>query len=217
MGDRNPTTTHMESKKGGRPDKVDKDSVSRQHTDDAYSRMAHEQTLWVSYTQVAIQNVLSMMETKGGQVAEPGFVAQTVLSIINENFAYYSQSTRQARINQALFEETLATMSWAGQITTAFNPESQTLVIINFRPNDAADGLKKAGQYKSHGDKDQKEHARRFFDYYSPQQRALADQQLENDSIEVTIHEKNWSEQQQRYEDNVVRSSSYDTLSVNMR
>ena len=30
MGDRHPMTTHMELKKGGRPDKVDKDSAAEQ-------------------------------------------------------------------------------------------------------------------------------------------------------------------------------------------
>ena len=85
-------------------------------------------------------------------------------------------------------------MSWEGRITTAFDTESQTLLIINFRPNYAAEGLKLAGRYRSHGNRDQQEHAERFFDYYSEQQRTLAAQQREHDNIEETIHERNFRE-----------------------
>ena len=75
MGRRHPTTTHMESKKGGRSDKVDKDGAEELRT----------------HVQVAIENVLSIMETRAGNLPDHGFVAQIVFSIINENFAYYSQ------------------------------------------------------------------------------------------------------------------------------
>ena len=126
MGRCHPTTTHMESKKGGRPDKVDKDGAAELRT----------------HVQVAIQNVLSIMETRGGNLPDHGFVAQIVFSIINENFAYYSQQPQQGKISETMFQETLATMSWNGRLTTAFDEESQTLLIINFLSNDAAEGLR---------------------------------------------------------------------------
>ena len=88
----------MESKKGGRPDKVDKDGAAQLQV----------------HVQVAIQNVLSMMETKGGNLPDHGFVAQIVFSIINENFAHYSQQPQQGKISETMFQETLATMSWLG-------------------------------------------------------------------------------------------------------
>jgi hypothetical protein len=144
-----------------------------------------------------------MMETKGGNLPDHGFMAQIVFSIINENFTHYSQQPQQAMISEKLFQETLATMSWSGRITTAFDTESQTLLIVNFLPNDAAEGLKLADLYKSHGDRDQKAHAECFFDYYGEQQHTLAAEQRENDSVEETIHEQNFRERQQSYESDV--------------
>jgi hypothetical protein len=191
----------MESKKGGRPDKVDKDGAAEQRV----------------HVQVAIQNVLSIMETKGGNLPDHGFVAQIVFSIINENFAHYSQQPQQATISEKLFQETLATMSWSGRLTTAFDRESRTLLIVNFLPNDAAEGLRIANMYESHGDKDQKAHAKWFFYYYGEQQRTLAAQQQDGDSIEETIHERNFRVRQQQYERNVFRTSSFNTPSVQMR
>ena len=147
------------------------------------------------------------MEDSGGQLPDTGFVAQIVLNIINENFAYYSQQPRQSVISGALFKETLATMSWEGQITTVFDTESQTLLIINFRPNYAAEGLRLASYYRSCGNRDQQTHAERFFNYYGEQQRTLAAYQREHDNIKETIHEWNFREQQQRYESSVFRTS----------
>ena len=48
MSDRNLTTTHMESKKGGRPDKVDKDGASswQQPYDAAYDA-GYEKTVQI--------------------------------------------------------------------------------------------------------------------------------------------------------------------------
>jgi hypothetical protein len=46
--------------------------------------------------------------------------------------------------------------------------------------------------YKSHGDEDQRTHAKWFFYLYGEQQRTLADQQRASDSIEETIHERNF-------------------------
>jgi hypothetical protein len=158
-----------------------------------------------------------MMETKGGNLPDHGFVAQIVFSIINENFAHYSQQPQQATIGEKLFQETLATMSWSGRLTTAFDRESRTLLIVNFLPNDAAEGLRIANMYESHGDEDQKAHAKWFFYYYGEQQRTLAAQQQDGDSIEETIHERNFRVRQQEYERDVFQTSSFNAPSVQMR
>ena len=71
--------------------------------------------------------------------------------------------------------------------------------------------------YESHGDEDQTAHAKWFFYYYGEQQRTLAAQQRDNDSIEETIHERNFRVRQQEYERNVFRTSSFNSPSVQMR
>ena len=201
MGRCHPTTTHMESNKGGRPDKVDKDGAEMLQT----------------HVQVAIENVLSIMETRAGNLPDYGFVAQIVFNIINENFAHYSQQPQQATISEKLFQETLATMSWSGRLTTAFDRESRTLLIVNFLPNDAAEGLRIAHMYESHGDKDQKTHAKWFFYLYGEQQRTLATRQRDSDSSEETIHERNFRARQQEYQRDVFKTSSFNSPSVQMR
>ena len=126
----------MESKKGGRSDKVDKDGAEELQT----------------HVQVAIENVLSIMETRAGNLPDYGFVAQIVFSIINENFAHYSQQPKQRKIDEAMFQQTLVNMSWNGRITTTFDEDSQILLIVNFLSNNAAEGLRQARMYQTLGD-----------------------------------------------------------------
>ena len=63
MGDWNPTTTHMESKKGGRPDKVDKGlakdgATSKQPTtDEAFSAELNDWAWRVTLVPVVIQQI----------------------------------------------------------------------------------------------------------------------------------------------------------------
>ena len=53
--------------------------------------------------------------------------------------------------------------------------------------------------------------------HYGEQQRTLADQQRGSDSIEETIHERNFQAKQQQYDRDVWKSSSYNSPSVEMR
>ena len=118
------------------------------------------------------------------------------------------------RISQELYGQTLTAMSESGRITTHHDPNSDLLLIINFRPNFATAGLELAEYYRVHGNPDQRRHANSFLWYYSEQQHTLARRDFEPRD---TIHERNFKANEKPYNPATFRTSSYNTPSVPMR
>ena len=125
----------------------------------------------MSLVAVAIQNAMLGIEDRGKQVPKSGFCSQVIYKMINENFPYFSGSDSDMYVDDILYQCTLTWMSDAGRLTVAFKPTSQMMMLQNFCTLNSAEGYRTAGWFQNNSNRDQQNHAAKFFCNYSEQVR----------------------------------------------